>query len=280
MVTVPSMPDSPDGDGVSRAAVAASRWRVIDAVPRVAYRAPVSRCGLTWRAPSAAASASAMASPPRMPTRRERATKCDDHDANRRIGRSSCKSMTREAGERSRGAQVRRFRFSRFHRPRYTAESSGTSGRSRYVQDRLLRRPSRIRRRAKTWSWRAGCTGAATTAGSSSSTCATAAAWCRSSSRRRKRRRTPSRARRAASTCCASRGKVQRRRAGTENAEDADRRDRGARDGGRDPERGEDAAVLHQRGVGRRRAAAAEAPLPRPAPRADAQQHGDPARRS
>ena len=83
--------------------------------------------------------------------------------------------------------------------------------------------------------------------------------WC--STRRRRPKRTPSRARRAVSTCCRCRGNVAMRRAGTENAElPTGEIEVGAEaiDGA---QRREDAAVLHQREVGRstRRCACATA---------------------
>ena len=95
---------------------------------------------------------------------------------------------------------------------------------------------------------RAGSTGGATRASSSSWTSATATASPRSSSTRpTPRAPTRSRAGSAPSSWSRVAGEVAQRLAGTENAEAADRRDRAPRDRRRDPDRGEDAAVPHQR---------------------------------
>ena len=75
----------------------------------------------------------------------------------------------------------------------------------------------------------------------------------------------------APSSSCRSTGTVAPRLPGTENPTLPDGRDRAPDDRLRDPVRGEDAALLHQRaGRARRRDPAPQVPLPRHPPRADA----------
>ena len=121
----------------------------------------------------------------------------------------------------------------------------------------------------------AGWPAAATTAASSSSTCATAAASCSSSSTRRARPEAHALAEQVRPEfVLAVTGDGRRALARDGQPEPADRRGRGPGRRARDPQPRQDAAVRgRDGGAGRRRRdAAPQVPLPRPAPRAHARQ--------